>query len=381
MAAATAKGMCSCQLHSFPTINVEYSHLSNSKCKILTPVPISRIMAENTGKGDGSDPSDNSTELQDLKATVAKLQAENDSLYTSKSTQDNTNQFVKNLTAGITQGISQAISTQIKPVPKNKLAKQPETVELDPNLPDCYHDMQQQEKTDNVGPPISENISALLERCWRYPFHKEEIIEVLDKQVHPTNVDAIKPLEINQEVKVRMNKTDKTNKKDLRYIGNAVCTAGKCLAYLMDMLAQAETQLKSEYPEDDGWCVVDEFSFDFPKANKLMSNAMMILGMANVQTGQARRALLAPKFKQEFRRLCDKTNGFEKGMFFGLSLDSATALLSDENKVQNKTFEQKTCGRPSRRWGQNRSAPYSVSILLIAGSIASTGPHRNTTSA
>ena len=99
----------------------------------------------------------------------------------------------------------------------------------------CDHDMQHQEKTDNVGPPISDNISSLIERCWRYPFWKDEIIEVLDKQVRPNNVAVVKPLEINQEVKVRMNKNDKTNEKDLCYIGNAVCAAGKCLAYLMDM--------------------------------------------------------------------------------------------------------------------------------------------------
>ena len=241
--------------------------------------------------------------------------------------------------------------------------------------------MQHQEKTDNVGPPISDNISSLIERCWRYPFRKDEIIEVLDKQVRPTNVAAVKPLEINQEVKVKMNKNDKSNEKDLCYIGNAVCTAGKCLAYLMDMLAQAEIQLKTDYPEDEGWCVVDEFSFDFPKANKLMTNAMKILGMANVQTGQARRSLLAPKFKQEFRRLCDKNNGFEEGMFFGPSLDSATALLSDENKVQNKTFEQKSGsrGRGSRRWGKNRSSPYQsqssrLQAALIQQALMATQP-------
>ena len=290
--------------------------------------------------------------MKDLQAAVAKLQAENASLRTNKSTQDNANQFVKNLMAGISQGISQAISTQIKPngsASKNKLVKQPETLDLDPNLPLSFHEMQWQEKTDNVGPPISDHISALLDRCWRYPFRKDEIIEVLDKQVHPNNVAAVKPLEINHEVKLRMNKTDKTNEKDFRYIGNAVCAAGKCLAYLMDMLAQAEVQLKADYPDDEGWCVVDEFSFDFPKANKLMVNAMKILGMANVQTGQARCSLLAPKFKQEFHRPCDKSNGFEDGMFFGPSLDSATALLSDENKVQNKKYEQKSgpCGRGS----------------------------------
>ena len=125
----------------------------------------------------------------------------------------------------------------------------------------------------------------------------------------------------------------------------------------MDMLAQAEVQLQVDFLEDDGWLVVEDFQFDFPKANKLMTNAMKILGMANVQTGQARHSMLASKFKQEFRRLCDRSNNFEEGMFFGPSLDSATTLVTDANKIQTKAFEQKTFhGRGSHKWGRNRSS-------------------------
>ena len=299
---------------------------------------------------------DNQQQLKDLQATISQLQAENASLHSKTKDKSDTSvaQFVNNLTQGITQGISQAISTQFKPQQKGKIKKQLDTVDLYPDLPSCFNELQHQEKTDNVGPPISDNISDLLERCWRYPFRKDEIVETLDKQVRPSNVAAVKPLEINTEVKSHMSKTDKSNEKDLRYIGNAVCATGKCLSYLMDMLAQAEIQLRADFPNDEGWLIVDDFQFDFPKANKLRTNTMKILGMANVQTGQARRSLLAPKFKLEFRRLCDKSNGFEDRMFFGPSLNSITALLSDENKVQSKTFEQKQTGfhgQASRRWG------------------------------
>ena len=146
--------------------------------------------------------------LKDMEATIAKLQAENQTLR-SKPNLSNANQFVQNLTAGITEGISKAISTQVKPKPTKPLKSEPVAVEVDPNLPQCFHDMQPKVKTDNVGPPISENISQLLERCWRYPFPKEDIIEILDKQVRPDNVNAVKPLEINSEVFNRMNHTDK----------------------------------------------------------------------------------------------------------------------------------------------------------------------------
>ena len=51
--------------------------------------------------------------------------------------------------------------------------------------------------------------------------------------MRPQNVSAVKPLEINEEV--HMTKTDRARDCDFKYIGNAVCRAGKCLSYLMDM--------------------------------------------------------------------------------------------------------------------------------------------------
>ena len=97
-----------------------------------------------------------------------------------------------------------------------------------------------------------------MEECWHNPFSKEEIIEVLDAQVHPENAAALKPLE------VKMTKTDHSSEKDLRYIGNAICGAGKGLAYLMEMLSIAEEKCLQEAPDDEGKLVLDEFEFDFP---------------------------------------------------------------------------------------------------------------------
>ena len=172
---------------------------------------------------------------------------------------------------------------------------------------------------------------------------------MLDAQVRPQNCDTVKPLEINSEVK--MNKNDWSSEKDLRYIGNAICGAGKCLAYLMDMCASAEIILHLDYPGDEGWLSLDDFKFDFPKCNKLLTSAMKLLGMANVQTGQGRQLLLSSKFKPEYKKLCNRDQPFTDGKFFGPSLDSPVAFLSTENKVQNQTFQQNR-GK-SKRWRAN----------------------------
>ena len=121
--------------------------------------------------------------------------------------------------------------------------------------------------------------------------------------------------------------------------------------------------LCEEYPEDDGWLIVDGFQFDFPKCNKLIVNAMKLLGMANIQTGQAHRIQLMPKFKPEFKKLCDHNHPFHNGKFFGPSLNSPASLASDQNKVQNQTFQ--SCGTRSQgRFGNKRFNPYLQSVKL-----------------
>ena len=193
---------------------------------------------------------------------------------------------------------------------------------------------------------------------------------MLDQQVHPSNAIAVKPLEVNPEI--QLSKQERANEKDLRYIGNAVCAAGKCLAYLMDMLADAEIILRRHYPDDHGWLVWDDFTFDFAKANKLIANAMKMLGMANVQTGQARRLLLVDRFKPDFQKLCDKNN-FEGGNLFGLNLNAATSLISDANHIQYKAFESKPQrsrgrGRGGRRWDR-RSTPYNSQSFALQAAV------------
>ena len=112
-------------------------------------------MSDTDNQSTANEVPDENQKLKDLEATVMKLQAKNDSLRTSRKEPDGAHQFVKNFTQGNTQGISQAISTQLKPTsgPKVKSLKQPEAIEVDPQLPQCYHNLQQQ-KTDNMGPPI-----------------------------------------------------------------------------------------------------------------------------------------------------------------------------------------------------------------------------------
>ena len=228
-------------------------------------------------------------QMKDLQSQLLKLQKENSEL---RANLPDTANFTDN---DVFKGLCQVISNQLKKGDKDKPKPEPEGPDLSP----VYDEMKPQSKTDNIGPAISNNVAELLELCWHYPFRREEIIEALEAQVRPQNVSAVKPLEINSEV--HMTKSDRARDKDLKYIGNAICGAGKCLSYLMDMLASAEAQLRDTYPDDEGWLVVDGFQFDFPKTNKLIVNAMKLLGMANIQTGQARRIQLMGKFKPEFQ--------------------------------------------------------------------------------
>ena len=221
-------------------------------------------------------------------------------------------------------------------------------------LPAHLSNMKPAEKTDNYGPEIDQKICDVLAECWHGTYRKEEIIDALEAQVRPKNALALKPLEVNN---INMTKTGRTNEKEFRYIGNAICGAGKSLAYLMDMLTSAEATCLQEAPDDGGKLELEELQFDFPRANMLLAQAMKILGMANIQTGQARRLILASKFKDEYKKLCDPDNPFVNGKFFGPDLDTATACLASQNKIQKTALEQpiKNKSKSSKKWNQRRN--------------------------
>ena len=203
-------------------------------------------MLENNGEEGTSDPSQ---EVRDLQTSLDQLRHENEDLRTAATAAKSAELFFSGLSQGIDKVIKKykpsATVTANKNNDTDENDKDNDSSDSDSNdgnnksdVPDCFQVLKKKVKTDNTGPPISEEIATLLESCWHAPFPKEEILETLDSQVRLKNVDAVKLLEIDPEVPI--NPQDRKNEKEYRYIGNAICGAGKCFAYLMDMLASAE---------------------------------------------------------------------------------------------------------------------------------------------
>ena len=69
---------------------------------------------------------------------------------------------------------------------------------------------------------------------------------------------------------------------------------------------------------------------------------MKLLGITNVQTGQATREMLKDKFNPELQKLCNPELPFTNGKFFADILTNATAQLIIANQVQNKTLSRST---------------------------------------
>ena len=212
-----------------------------------------------------TDPSASLRRFQELEDRVKQLQKENAEL---KSNTDPSSS--SNILQGLSKSQLNQLSKNLTSMAKCKRydsdsddEEQGEESVDQRQLPTWYGDMKPQARVDNIGPFIDKHICAILEHCWHNPFCKEEIIEMFDVQVRPQNCNTVKPLEINSEVK--MNKNDRSSDKDLRYIGNTTCGAGKCLAYLIDMCASAEIILHRDYPGDEGWLSLDDFKFDFQK--------------------------------------------------------------------------------------------------------------------
>ena len=275
---------------------------------VFFPFAHIQIMSENIGE-ESTSTGDPTQEIRDLQNSIDQLRHENKDLHTTASTAKSAELFFTCLTRGIDKVIkkykpptSATTSNETQEDSEDSEESKTESnVNNKSDVPDCFQQLKKKVKTNNMDPAISDKIATLLKSCWHIPFPKEEILETLDSQVRPKNVDVVKPLEIDPEVPV--NAQDKKNEKEFRCVDNAICGAGKCLAYLMDMLAAAETYLRKDFPDNNSQLVVDDFKLDFGKANKLIVNAMKLLGFANVQTGQARREMLKPKFNLGFQKL------------------------------------------------------------------------------
>ena len=303
--------------------------------------------------------SESTTEISSLQYAYDQLLRENQRLQAEQAASSTD-------TRELIQGLKTIVS-EATPKPKPKEPKDPEPT--GPNLPDCYDQIKPVVKKDNTGPAIAQNIADLLKIAWHNVLPGDDIVKLLDDQVRPENCDAVKPLVVNTEV--HLSKQDRSSEKNMRYVGNAVCGAGKCLAYLMDMFATAEADVRSKDPDADGWLVNDQgVSLDLPKANKLLINMARLLGTANVQTGQARRSMLIHKFKEQFKKLCVRSNHFTDGMFFGPDFNAAMALISDATKVQTTAFQQKRKSSDfsrSPKWKKSNSyADFSQSQMLQA---------------
>ena len=294
--------------------------------------------------------SDNESEESpsDVQLQLKRLQEENDRLRQEQQA---------NSTAALIKELSK-LHSQV-PKPDKPTSELPQYLEyLSPS-----------EKTDNCGDPVDDNICKALTTCWWEVFRREEIVEMLEQQVRPSNALALKPLEINPDVP--LSRSDKINDREMRYLGNAICGAAKGLTYLLDMVIKAEEYCKEAWPEDSGSLVMENFEFDFPASRNYVLSALRLLGMANVQTGQARRALLTSKFKPDFQKLCDRDKPFTDGKFFGPNFNATAALVRDTNQAHNTVFQTAPRGRGGRfrRSRGRRYTPYTPTSAILQAAV------------
>ena len=284
-------------------------------------------------------------DVEDLRRENLRLLSDNRRLQTELG--DNTDAAnMSQLFLGLSQFMQNAQKTPARPVSSPN-----PTQSKNDSLPDYLLTLRLSAKTDNYGSEIDPDICEALRACWHVPFHNEEILELLEGQYRPENATALKPLIVNDDVK--MSKPDLLKEKEWCYIGNAICAAGKGLAYLLDMLVNAETEVRAIVPADKGIIHHDDFEFDLPHARDMLLKSLKILGIANIQTGQARHTLLLPKFKPDYQKLCDTSHPFVDGKFFGPSFSATAALIRDVNTVHRATFQAPCCAaQPRRRWSR-----------------------------
>ena len=154
---------------------------------IFFPIQFNFIMSENgdvdvsSNNGDrssGSQPpgstNTNTNKIQQLQESLDRLRQENESLCSLATAAKATEHFFQGLTQGINKAIKQMGKKNAQPSTSNQNENEATGEESDSNdegndntsnekkYPDCFDKLKKEIKSDNCGPPISDELARLL---------------------------------------------------------------------------------------------------------------------------------------------------------------------------------------------------------------------------
>ena len=187
---------------------------------------------------------------------------------------------------------------------------------------------------DSISTPVSSQLADIVNKRWSEKMTDKKLKEKYEKYGRPSNCKKLTVPKVNPEIWGQISHVKKQQDLRLANVQNAIVKAGFALTNSVEAMLKARQQ--------NGATNLDEFVV-------AVTNALALLGRANVDLSLRRREFLRPCLNQEYSTLCSTQHPVTT-LLFGDDLPSQLANIKTTNRIA-----QSVDGSHSRR---HIKAPY-----------------------
>ena len=223
---------------------------------------------------------------------------------------------------------------------------------------------QKEDDDDVVCDAIPEAIAQKLEEYFWGINTGKDIAAAQKECKRPANVAALKPLQINEEVKRSMTSADNSKDNTMKFICKAMVKGAQPLASIWATLTEMEYHIQEDTGLDDSEdkkiACPEGFSVNVSDLLRQLELALKVLGMAHVQGCQKRRLDLRDKINNSGKELADANQKLGPELF-GENLKEHYRQIQENNRLTSITATPKS--KKKTHGSGQRFSPYQQHFL------------------
>ncbi|KAJ8024142.1 hypothetical protein HOLleu_36788 [Holothuria leucospilota] len=198
---------------------------------------------------------------------------------------------------------------------------------------------------DKTGAPVQEKVASLVGNICANKLSAAKHKDMCEKYERPQNVDLLQTTRVNQLVWDHTNLKTRTRDLKLQKIQLSNIKAMTALTVIVNDIMSGKGGLEKE-------TILSK-----------LTDALAMMGTANIQLNLLRRELFKPEIKPEYRNLCSKSTPITT-LLFGDDMSQQVRDISDANKMSRRCLtpyagRARGSGYRGRARGQGRGQPYA----------------------
>lgn len=198
---------------------------------------------------------------------------------------------------------------------------------------------------DKTGAPVQEKVASLVGNICSNKLSATKHKEMCEKYERPNNVDLLQTTQVNKLVWDHVNLQTRTRDLKLQKIQLSNIKAMTALTVIVNDIMSGKGGLEKE-------TILSK-----------LTDALAMMGTANINFNHIRRELFKPEIKAEYRNLCSKSTPITT-LLFGDDVSQQVRDISDANKMSRRCLtpyggRTRGSGYRGRTRGRGRAQSYS----------------------